>query len=416
MNWIDKLLNHRWQTVTLGDDVGVPLLEESSGHAVPRGEPTVTVVDNTTGALRAAWHAVAMSHELTDRPRQVWLLGEPYVVARTAAGIVAFEDRCPHRLAPLSLGTVEGDGLRCGYHGWAFDGGGACTEIPALGPDAKLPPRARLAPVWGVTEAHGLVWLAPAEPLAPLPDFPEWDADGFDTFWNEPRPTPTSAAQLVDNFLDASHFPFVHTGSFGTDEASLVVNEPVTRDGWTVSTTFDTWYRNFDDPLVATGEHPEVQPQRLLKQGTAGYAVYLRLEFPVTGATFAILFVCQPETADRTRIYKLMARDDLGGDAERIASTVDDELQILEEDLRILEAYTAMRVHLDLTECHTRGDRLSVGWRRVLAEMVALADAVPPDGAGVLRVEGSEPGTSATTAPVHPRAEHLDTHQVGAER
>lgn len=341
----------------------------------------MTTIDNTTPALRSAWHAVAMAHEVGEGPHQVWLLGQPWAVVRIDDELRAFEDRCPHRLAPLTLGSVDPElGLRCGYHGWTFDGTGGCTSIPALGPDAHLPPRARLVPAWGVAEAHGLVWLAPDEPLAPLPDFPEWGADGFDGFWNEPRGTTTSAAQLVDNFLDASHFPFVHTDTFGTDEASLVVNEPVTSGGWRVQTTFDTWYRNFDDPLVATGEHPEVQPQRLLKQGMAGYTVYLRLEFPVTGATFSILFSCQPETADRTRIYKLMARDDLGGDRARIDSTIADELQILEEDLRILERYPDRRVHLDTTECHTRGDKLSVAWRRLLGSLVAATAPEVPVG------------------------------------
>lgn len=333
----------------------------------------MTTIDNTTPALRRAWHAVAMSHEVGDGPHQVWLLGQAWVLARLDGGLAAFEDSCPHRLAPLSAGCVDGGELRCGYHGWTFAADASCTAIPAMGPAEHLPPRARLVPAWGVQEAYGLVWLAPDEPLAALPAFPEWGQPGFDGFWNEPRATPTSAAQLVDNFLDASHFPFVHTATFGTDEAALVVNEPVVRDGWDVSTTFDTWYRNFDDPLVATGEHPEVQPQRLLKQGTAGYTVYLRLGFPVTGATFSILFCCQPETATRTRIYKLMARDDLGGDQDRIESTIADELQILEEDLAILERYAAMAVHLDLTECHTRGDRLSVGWRRILGDLVAEA-------------------------------------------
>lgn len=331
-------------------------------------------IDNTTRALRSAWHAVAMGHEVTDRPHQVWLLGEPWVLVRIAGRVRAFEDRCPHRLAPLSIGTVDDElGLRCGYHGWTFASSGVCTSIPALGVGSHLPPAARLVAAWGVTEAYGLVWLAPDEAFAPLPDFPEWGADGFDGFWNEPRTTPAGAAQLVDNFLDASHFPFVHASTFGTDAASLVVNEPVDTRDWRVRTTFDTWYRNFDDPLVATGEHPEVQPQRLLKQGTAGYTVYLRLEFPVTGATFSILFSCQPEMSGRTRVYKLMARDDLAGDAARISATIDDELRVLEEDLCILERYAHRQVHLDRTECHTRADRLSVAWRRVMGDLVAAA-------------------------------------------
>lgn len=332
------------------------------------------IVDNTSTLLRRAWHPVALADEVEDGPHQVWLLGEAWVVVRLHGELVAFEDRCPHRLAPLSLGSVDDRlGLRCGYHGWTFDDDGRCTSIPALGLDAHLPPKARLVAAWGVVESHGLVWLAPEEPLAELPSIPEWGAAGVDCFWNDPVTTPVSAVQLVDNFLDASHFPFVHAETFGVDEAALVVNEPVERDGWTIRTTFDTWYRNFDDPLVATGEHPEVQPQRLLKQGIAGCVVVLRLDFPVTGASFSILFACQPETADRTRIYKLMARDDLDGDPQRIASTIADELVILEEDLRILERYPAMQIHLDQTECHTRGDRLSVGWRRILGDMADVA-------------------------------------------
>lgn len=204
---------------------------------------TTTTIDNSTPALRSAWHAVAMSHEVGDTPNQVWLLGQPWVLARLDGSVRAFEDRCPHRLAPMSAGRIEDDALRCGYHGWTFDGDGGCTSIPALGDTDHLPPRARLAAAWGVTEAHGLIWLAPDEPVAPLPAFPEWGAEGFDGFWNEPRTTTVSAAQLVDNFLDASHFPFVHTATFGTDEAALVVNEPVVSEDWQVETTFDTWYK-----------------------------------------------------------------------------------------------------------------------------------------------------------------------------
>lgn len=335
---------------------------------MPDTDPSI--LDNTTAALRRSWHAVAVSDEVGAEPVQVWLLGDPWVLVRLRGELRAFPDRCPHRLAPLSAGWVDGDVLRCGYHGWCFDGGGACTSIPALGDAEHLPPRAKLQPAAGVAERYGLVWLAPDDPVGDLPRFPEWSAEGFERGGNEPRRTRVSAAQLIDNFLDASHFPYVHTATFGTDEAAEVVSERIERDGWVVRTTFDTWYRNLDDPLVATGAHPEVQPQRLLKEGTAGYSVYLRLGFPVTGATFSILFVCQPETATSTRIYKLFARDDLAGDPERMARTVKDEDTVLDEDLAVLERYHTMRLHLDQTEVHTRADRLSVAWRRVMAELV----------------------------------------------
>ena len=146
------------------------------------------------------------------------------------------------------------------------------------------------------------------------------------------------------------------------------------REGWEVRTVFSTWYRNYDDPLVATGEHEAVQPQILTKQGNAGLTVYLRLYMPVTGKTMAILFCCSPERNGSTHIFKLVARNDSDGSEEMIAKTVVDEDLILVEDLRVLEAYTEMVLHLDLrAEVHTKADRLSVAWRRLMADMVGLA-------------------------------------------
>jgi vanillate O-demethylase monooxygenase subunit len=319
--------------------------------------------------LRAAWHVVATSEEVGDAPHQVWLLGEPWVLVRLGGTLAAFVDRCPHRLAPLSAGRVCDGELQCGYHGWRFRADGSCMAIPAVGPTDHIPPRADARTPWGLQERYGMVWLAPEEPLCDIHGFAEWDDGAFDRIWTSVVRTQVSAAQLVDNFLDASHFPFVHTQTFGDDKAAVVVEEGIERDGWFVKTVFSTWYRNMDDPLVATGEHEAVQPQDLLKQGSASMTVYLRLFFPVTGATLSILFCCTPETADQTRVYKVVARDDLHGDPDRIARTVTDEDLILAEDLAILEQYTAMELHLDTrVEVHTRGDRLSLAWRRLLGE------------------------------------------------
>ena len=333
---------------------------------MPLAPPRLT---NSSPWLRQSWHAVATSEEVGDRPRQVWLVDEPWAVLRLGGQLVAFRDRCPHRLAPLSLGTVMGDELQCAYHGWRFGADGGCRAIPALAAGDHLPPRAHATRAWGVAERYGLIWLAPEEPRCPLPAFAEWETDGFDRIPTTIVSSPVSAGQLVDNFLDASHFPFVHASTFGDQKASVVVDDGIERDGLVVRTRFSTWYRNLDDPQVATGEHEAVQPQDLLKEGSASMTVYLRLFFPVTGATLAILFSCQPETAGRTRIYKLVARNDVAGDDDRIKQTVADEDRILQEDLAVLEPYHEMALHLDpRVEVHTKGDRLSVAWRRVLAE------------------------------------------------
>ena len=336
-------------------------------------------LDNLSAAWRRCWHAVAPSSEVSHEPLGIKLLGESWVIVRldaqangTGGRLAAFLDRCPHRLAPLSAGRVEGSTLRCGYHGWVFDAAGSCIQIPALGDEANIPPRARATAAAGVQERYGLIWIAPEEPVCDLHEFSEWDAGGFDRIWSSIVRTPVSAAQLVDNFLDASHFPFVHAATFGVDEAARVTDRGIEREGWVVRNVFDSWYRNFDDPLAGT-EHDEVQPQELLKQGDAGLTVYLRLYFPVTDSTMAILFCCQPETATSTRIYKLIARDDYAGDQDRIRQCIADEDLILAEDLAILERYERMEIHLDTRmELHTKADRLSVEWRRVLTDLVSL--------------------------------------------
>jgi phenylpropionate dioxygenase-like ring-hydroxylating dioxygenase large terminal subunit len=336
--------------------------------------PSLPPVDNETPALRRAWHAVATVEEVADGPHQVWLLGEPWALVRLDGSLRAFVDRCPHRLAPLTVGRLRDGELQCGYHGWTFAADGHCTSMPPIGAADHLPSRADLTPAWGVREAYGFVWLAPEEPLAPLPEFPEWGADGYDCIPTTFMRTPVSAGQLVDNFLDASHFPYVHEATFGDEKAAEVHDDGVEREDWVVRTVFSTWYRNYDDPLVATGEHEAVQPQILTKEGSAGFTVHLRLFMPVTGKTMAILFACSPERNGSTHVFKVVARNDSEGSESMIAKTVVDEDLILVEDLRVLEAYAEMVLHLDLrAEVHTKADRLSVAWRRLLADMVGLA-------------------------------------------
>jgi len=360
-----------------------------------RTRSSLPPIDNETPALRRAWHAVAPAEAVGDEPVQVWLLGEPWVLVRLGGELRAFVDRCPHRLAPLSVGRVCDGALQCGYHGWTFAEDGRCTSMPPIGATDNLPRRADLTPAFGVEERYGLVWLAPEEPLCPMPEFPEWGAEGFDCLRTTFLRTAVSAAQLVDNFLDASHFPYVHEGTFGAPEAAEVHEDGIERDGWFVRTLFRTWYRNYDDPLVATGEHEAVQPQDLLKQGSASFTVYLRLFMPVTGKTMAILFCCSPERNGSTHVLKLVARDDAYGSEEMIAKTIADEDLILAEDLRVLEAYTEMVLHLDLrAEVHTRADRLSVAWRRLLADMVGLGGEQAATELPEIGVDAPQPTTA----------------------
>ena len=107
--------------------------------------------------IRNAWTVVAWPHEISaSRPLARTVMGDDLVLFRTAHGdAVALEDRCAHRLAPLSLGRVEADGIRCLYHGVKFSAAGRCVEVPAQPePNAQMCVRR-----YPLVEQDGFVWI-----------------------------------------------------------------------------------------------------------------------------------------------------------------------------------------------------------------------------------------------------------------
>lgn len=158
------------------------------------------------------WYVVLESRKLRDRPVGVRRFGEDLVLYRTAGGAPAcLVDRCPHRGVALSLGWVEGETLRCGYHGFRFRTDGTCTAMPCDGPQARIP-KAMCATAFAVREAHGLVWVWWGAPQADLPPVP-WIADlPTDTRFASDLavvwPVPTFRA-IQANF-DAHHAAFLH--------------------------------------------------------------------------------------------------------------------------------------------------------------------------------------------------------------
>jgi len=73
------------------------------------------------------WYVAAFAWEVGDAPLARTFLGQPVVLFRAGGRVSALADRCCHRHVPLSCGTVEGTGIRCGYHGLLFSPEGRCT-------------------------------------------------------------------------------------------------------------------------------------------------------------------------------------------------------------------------------------------------------------------------------------------------
>lgn len=341
---------------------------------------------NTEPALRRGWHVIAASDEVGRDPVQVWLLGEPWVLVRLPTTdedtrLAAFEDRCPHRLAPLSAGTVVGETLQCGYHGWCFDGEGACTVIPALGGSDRIPARARVGQPAALAEVGGLIFLAPEAPVGERLDLPFAEADGFLHHHLVPARARVGAGLMLDNFLDMAHFPFVHAATIGTDEALEVPDLTVERDGLGMVVTSTHWFPNHEDPGVAQEIRPLLQQRALRYDYRAPFQASLRIDYVQAGGTNVLDFFVQPEHDDRCRIYTVLHRDDLD-DADQLADAAAYEQKILDEDLLLQEQYVDLGLPLDVTaEVHVRTDRAGVELRRVLADFVAAAAAAEPGDA-----------------------------------
>ena len=227
-------------------------------------------------------------------------------------------------------------------------------------------------------ERYGFVWMAVDEPVAPFPVFPEWGTPGFDCAINEPRHTPVSVGHLVDNFLDATHLSTVHASTFG------VTDDPVV-PSFEVRATAGSRRASAPSPTATTTTRwwPPASTRWSNRRCCSSRCWVPRRRwcasgFPLTGKTITFLFASCPETADRTRLFKLMARDDYAGDPTLMADALEFEDRVLDEDLVVLEAYDERRLALDLrTEVHTRADRLSVMYRRLLAELVHGATTNP---------------------------------------
>ena len=164
--------------------------------------------------MRNAWYVAAWSQDVGERkPVGVSILDEPLVIWRSGPRLTALEDRCVHRLAPLSMGRCEGDHLRCQYHGFLYNADGKVVDIPGQ----DVVPRQASVRRYAVAERHSWIWVWMGDPAVAdetlIPpaigfDDPDWIlGHGFLDYAAE--------AQLInDNLLDFSHLPYVHAASF----------------------------------------------------------------------------------------------------------------------------------------------------------------------------------------------------------
>jgi phthalate 4,5-dioxygenase len=183
--------------------------------------------------IRHYWIPALMSSELPapdGSPLRVRLLGENLIAFRTTSGSVGLlAHGCPHRGASLFFGRNEAEGLRCVYHGWKFDVGGRCVDMPSEPPDSDFKHKVR-ARAYPCHERNGIVWayMGPREAPPPLPDLePNLLPDVQVEMWMALREC--NWVQALEGDIDTAHLALLHLGSVSPDQVT-----PGTFDYYTV--------------------------------------------------------------------------------------------------------------------------------------------------------------------------------------
>jgi 5,5'-dehydrodivanillate O-demethylase len=171
----------------------------SVGAGTPMGE-----------LLRRYWHPVGVSEQITSKPKRIKVLGEELMLYRGAGGqAVMMQLRCAHRSLALDYGRVEGDSIRCPYHGWLYDQTGQCTAQPAEPEGSEFKEKIKLKS-YPVQEFSGLVfgYMGPLPaPLLPLFDVLRME-EGVKAV--QIRLVNANYFNHVENILDISHLAWLH--------------------------------------------------------------------------------------------------------------------------------------------------------------------------------------------------------------
>lgn len=216
--------------------------------------------------LRMFWHPVYRAEDIPPgAAKPIRIMGEDFTLYRGTGGtahLVAF--RCAHRGTQLSAGWVEGDCIRCMYHGWLYDGAGQCVEQPAEEESFAKKIRIRSYPT---KEYLGLVFAYFGEGDAPpFPRYPHFEKEGV----LEVLPVqvwPCNFFQRVDNNGDTLHVPFVHRGAYlSADRRSGLptISKEESPWGTTAYATFPGGWTNvlqFVMPNAYTFRNPSPDPE-----------------------------------------------------------------------------------------------------------------------------------------------------------
>lgn len=306
---------------------------------------------NNRTIVRNRWYVAGTSDEITREPMERTILGKPIVFYRTESGDpVAMYGICPHRYFPLAQGKLVGDAIMCGYHGFTFDKGGDCINVPSQGTAAKF-----CQPTYKVKERGALCWIWMGDDdkcddslLPPYEDFGMGRNGWYDSSYNylhiNARPQ-----LLIDNLLDLTHLPYVHHHVPGGEALAKTDNRDDERNG--------VYYFNRDtyvpwNPFhrMVYGDDAQYEGIAMFDNETAFYGPELirtglgfhksidgNENVPKLG-TIHIMHAITPETEKTCHYFGFAVRDFRIGDKELDDFWVASDTKIRNQDKAAIEA------------------------------------------------------------------------------
>lgn len=319
--------------------------------------------------LRGCWFPVLEIADVASDPVAVRLLGEDLVVWRSSGGKVEVApDRCPHREAPLSAGKLTNGVLSCAYHGWSFGEDGVCVSIPSSGDQRSIPPAAHLG-CYPAQERYGMIWVCPGEPASALPEIPQELDPAFRRINTGIEQWAVSTPRLVDNFMDFSHFPWVHTGTFGKGQDPVVPQlELGELDAGFYGYRYEVDAANPDEAVATSGSTEDVVHRVM----TTGFHLpfTVRSTIAYDDGLEHILLLCSTPVDDLHSLFTFVVwrNDDHSTDPEEIIAF---DRAIGAEDKAMLEQIPGTMPLDRVGLASVQSDKPSVEWRRQLLELIS---------------------------------------------
>lgn len=319
-------------------------------------------------ALRDQWYVAANEFELDQGPLGRTILNQKIVIYRDTEGqVIAAPDRCPHREAPLSLGTTDKGVLTCIYHGWSFGAGGRCVSIPSADPDFPIPANGHL-PCINVRVLYGLVWVCLGDNPADLPVIKQEEDSRCRRINNPVQTWKASATRMTDNFLDVAHFPWVHSGTFGSGQRTLVdqINMEMLDDGY-FGYTYDVEAENPDTASRVSGQVEDTVSRAMSTGFYLPFTVRSTIAYH-TGVEHIILLLTTPiDDVNSYFTFVVWRNDDFSVSAEEIIAF---DRMIGAEDKVMLERVPGVLPLTIRALASTQSDRASSAWRQQFVRML----------------------------------------------